>query len=454
MSRARRLALRVSAPGGGLLLAGTALVAIPTALRGQAGPTIVDVSPDAGTVVTADADPLDQESDVDFTYCIDWDNPPQQFSQKGVLGFLDPADNDAVVRVDSTFAQNAGASCPQGWELGDLAGFPKGRWTLWFLLEVVDGQQQTFTDSTTEGPVWLFPTSPALTITTPQDSASAAASTDLPSLTASTDLGSSQAVRLVHRFTPEGGGAESTFRTLSTFTDANGRASFSNLSLDQGDGTYVLVAETDSVPIPDGQGFDSPGRDQIVRSLNQDPPGLRVVVPGEDSTQSERFEVRGVAQPDAQVRLDDCDGCDALNEVVTAAQDSAWSFGVVTFPNPGPQSLRVVATDAQQQSSQETVSFEVVPNQAPTVTIVEPTADTVSVPVGEGVSFAAQAADPDGDQPLSVVWDFSRAGGALLPGETPPDSLVGTEVGPVSFAPADTFFVTAVARDPQGAESS
>lgn len=447
-----------SGPGAvsAALLAASFLAGSAVALSAQTGPVIDSVLPAADTLVT-DVDP--QNLGMDFIYCIDWENPLLQFqSQKGVIGWRDPANAGAVVREDSTTGQNASGTCPSGWELGAFTSqFERGRYRVWYEIEIVDGNNAVHTDSVSVDSVFLFDVPPTLEITTPADSVQVTASPSIDALDASTNLGRSQLVRLIHRFRPEGGGASTVYRVDTLYTNANGIAALDAIPLDQGDGEYVLVAETDSLPIADDPpDLNTPARDQIVRRLNQSGPGITVILPASDSAHGPRFEVHGTSQPTARVTIDQCDGCSARGDTVVAGADSAWTFGTVDFPTTGTNAIRLIAHDTVAATNSPgipdtaTVTFDVVANQAPTVAILAPAQDT-TILVGDSVRFRAEATDPDGD-PVTVVWSFSPTDPTFI--GSPPDSVVGADAGFVAFVPADTFAVSVIARDDAGATST
>lgn len=394
-----------------------------------------------------------------FVFCIDYENPPIQFlSRTGVIGWRDPAAGGAVVREDSTTSQEVSSACPTGWELGAATTqFARGRYRLWYEVRIVDGNNGVHTDSVSVDSVFIFDIGPTLGIAPPADSVLVTSTPSIAALDANTNLGPSQLVRLIHRFTPEGGGASTVYRVDSLYTNENGLAALDAIPLDQGDGEYVLVAETDSLPIADDPpDVDTPARDQVVRRLNQYGPGVTVILPAQDSTHSRQFEVHGASQPTARVTIDQCDGCDALGDTVVTDANGGWTFGAVDFPTAGANSIRIIAWDTVALNNSAgipdtaTVTFDVLQNQPPTVTMLEPGQDTV-IAVGDSVRFLAGASDPDGDA-VTVVWHFSAADTALA--GTPPDSVVGADAGPVAFAPAGLFTATATARDPHGAAAS
>lgn len=445
---------RTRLPGA---LAVLALLTLPGALRAQ-DPVIDSVFPAADTLVI-DAEPFDQQSDIDFAYCIKYVNSPIQFvSQKGVIGWRDPASGGAVVRMDSTTSLTTTTDCPQTWQLGALTDtFARGRYRLWYEIQIVDTNNAIHTDSVSVDSVFIFDTSPTLTLTTPTDSVAVTGAPSVPALDASTNLGPSQLVRLIQSFKPEGGGAAAVFRTDTVYTDVNGLATRDAIPLDQGDGEYVITAETDSLPIADNPPeVDSPGRDRIVRRLNQNGPGVAVTLPVQDSTHQQQFEVRGRSQPTARVTIDACDGCDALGDTVIAGPDSAWTFGTVDFPMTGANSIRIIAwdtvaiTDSPGIADTADVTFDIQVNRPPTLSVVEPADDTTRVFVGDSVRLQAGVSDPDND-PVTVAWTFTPTDPAF-PG-TPPDSVVGAAPGFVAFVPADTFTVRVVARDDRGGSS-
>ncbi len=116
--------------------------------------------------------------------------------------------------------------------------------------------------------------------------------------------------------------------------------------------------------------------------------------------------------------------------------------GSVRFDRAGNYLVEFTVTDRRGLSDptpgQVTVFVEP-PNQAPVAVISSP-ADNLAIQPGESVNFQGFAADPDGNAPLSYLWDF---GGAV------PRSTV-EDPGPVVFATPGTYRVTFTTIDALG----
>jgi PKD repeat protein len=128
-----------------------------------------------------------------------------------------------------------------------------------------------------------------------------------------------------------------------------------------------------------------------------------------------------------------------------------WNFGdgrtattltppTVTYATAGTFIVTLRATDSFGAFDVDTVIVTVnaQANRAPTVTITQPAGAAV-IAVGDSVTFAATANDPDGD-PLVVRWTFA-----------PGDTVRATTVPNRRFLAAGTFNVVVRATDPSGA---
>jgi hypothetical protein len=128
-----------------------------------------------------------------------------------------------------------------------------------------------------------------------------------------------------------------------------------------------------------------------------------------------------------------------------------WNFGdgrtattlappAVTYATAGTFTVTLRATDSFGAFDVDTVIVTVnaQANRAPTVTITQPAGAAV-IAVGDSVTFAATANDPDGD-PLVVRWTFA-----------PGDTVRATTVPNRRFLTAGNFNVIVRATDPSGA---
>ncbi|MFN0097319.1 MAG: PKD domain-containing protein [Gemmatimonadaceae bacterium] len=128
-----------------------------------------------------------------------------------------------------------------------------------------------------------------------------------------------------------------------------------------------------------------------------------------------------------------------------------WNFGdgrtattltppAVTYATAGTFIVTLRATDNLGAIDVDTVIVTVNPqaNRRPTVSITQP-AGNVVIAVGDSVSFAATATDPDGDL-LVVRWTFA-----------PGDTVRATTVPNRRFLSAGSFSVIVRATDPAGA---
>jgi len=126
-------------------------------------------------------------------------------------------------------------------------------------------------------------------------------------------------------------------------------------------------------------------------------PVVRIIEPTDNASTIQRFDVAGRATPGATVTLTSCFGCTAQGTTRVAAGDSTWRFSAVNFPPSAQlQSIITTVSDTTTLSSADTVRVTVVANQAPVVTRLSPSADSVRIAQGDSVFFAVNSTDPDG----------------------------------------------------------
>lgn len=126
------------------------------------------------------------------------------------------------------------------------------------------------------------------------------------------------------------------------------------------------------------------------------------------------------------------------------ATSTALAPGNHTYAAAGTYTVTFTATDAlglaDPTPATRTITVSAVPvNQAPNGTITAPAAN-VSITAGSAVSFAGTATDPDGNTPVTVLWNFgdgSATSTLLTPGNH-------------TYAVAGTYTVTFTATDSLG----
>ena len=116
--------------------------------------------------------------------------------------------------------------------------------------------------------------------------------------------------------------------------------------------------------------------------------------------------------------------------------------GTVRFDRAGNYLVEFTVTDRRGLSDPtpgEVMVFVEPPNLAPNSAISSPASDVAILP-GESINFQGFAADPDGNAPLTYVWDF----GGAMPRATVEDP------GPIVFTKPGTYRVTFTTIDALG----
>ena len=133
----------------------------------------------------------------------------------------------------------------------------------------------------------------------------------------------------------------------------------------------------------------------------------------------------------------------------------AWNFdegapnsnlqnpGLVVFEQDGTFEVQLVVTDSRGLVDPTPATVEVTvtasPNMAPVSEIQSP-ATNVTIPRGQSVNFQGFAADPDGNTPLTYLWDF----------DTSATNSTVEDPGAVPFNFAGTFVVRFLVHDALG----
>jgi PKD repeat protein len=122
-----------------------------------------------------------------------------------------------------------------------------------------------------------------------------------------------------------------------------------------------------------------------------------------------------------------------------AANQTVEDPGDVIFNTRGTYTVTFTVTDSLGAADPTPASRVITVNAPPNGVITKPTADTTIV-VGQTVTFAGSASDPDDHLPLSFLWDFG--GGA-------PSSAV-EDPGAVTFSTPGIYAVTFTVTDSLG----
>ncbi|QTD51163.1 PKD domain-containing protein [Sulfidibacter corallicola] len=117
--------------------------------------------------------------------------------------------------------------------------------------------------------------------------------------------------------------------------------------------------------------------------------------------------------------------------------------GSVTFDSPGTFTVSFTVTDslglADPTPDTVTITVQAPANQAPNGTIDAPSGNR-TITAGQSVSFSASASDPDGNTPLTYLWNFD--GGA--------SNRTVEDPGSVTFDSPGTFTVSFTVTDSLG----
>lgn len=117
--------------------------------------------------------------------------------------------------------------------------------------------------------------------------------------------------------------------------------------------------------------------------------------------------------------------------------------GAVTFNTPGTYSVALTVTDAQGNVDPTpatiTVIVQAATAQAPNGTIDAPSGSQ-TITAGDSITFAGSGADPDGNLPLSFMWNFG--GGAT--------NVNIEDPGTITFSTPGTYTVALTVTDAQG----
>ena len=128
------------------------------------------------------------------------------------------------------------------------------------------------------------------------------------------------------------------------------------------------------------------------------------------------------------------------------ADSTAQNPGSRQFNNPGTYVVTLTATDslgfADPTPAQRTITVtSPVANQAPNSTISAPSAN-VSITTGGTVSFSGSGSDPDGNTPLTYLWNFGSGSGIA--------NSTAQNPGSRQFNTAGTYVVTLTVTDSLG----
>jgi len=161
--------------------------------------------------------------------------------------------------------------------------------------------------------------------------------------------------------------------------------------------------------VADSMGFADPTPD--VRTITvgdaNHPPNGTIVAPSGSVTivQGQSVQFQGSASdPDGNLPA-----TYAWNFDEGAPNSNVQNPGPVVFEQYGTFEVQLVVTDSRGLADPTPASIEVTvtasPNQAPLSDITSP-AGNITISSGETVNFQGFAADPDGNIPLSYLWDF------------------------------------------------
>ncbi|HKJ93009.1 MAG TPA: PKD domain-containing protein, partial [Longimicrobiales bacterium] len=446
------------------LLAVTMAAALLVPARAAAQTVVIDsVLPHANTVYSD----LDSATPgVQFVWCIADTvtllNAGDPYTQDGVLkwfGYVPDNTNYPTyteVQVDSATAATRPSGCA-AYQVGNTSTLQKGLYSFYAIVQLTEqaGTPLTALDTAVIDSVWLYPSPAHIAFANfmtgapdPRDTIYTA--NPSPDVVIATDLGPGQNTHVKVLYTPFGSSVPVDSATSwYAVTDSTGVAPVYEETplLFSGDGSYAVIAASDSVP-----GTFAPARDTMIYIYTSAGLGMQVIQPDSGGTYATAFEVHGKVAPGTPLLLN-CN-CTETGDTTTSAADSTWTFGTVHF-NTDTVTIRWAdPTFPGLYSNGITIPFTFgAANQPPTATITAPSQDT-TVFVGDTVAFAGTGTDPDGTI-ASYAWVFGDAATAATATASHAYAAAGTDTvlftvtddsGATSVP--DTVVVTAVNNQP------
>jgi hypothetical protein len=181
-----------------------------------------------------------------------------------------------------------------------------------------------------------------------------------------------------------------------------------------------------------------------IKPLPDDPPIVQITLPADGFVVDEGSQVRleGTLLDDRDAAEDltitvyagDDVICEDLALAIDLDEERSATFACTWTATPGVTSLRVAAADSSTVDGQDSVSIEVTPSDAPTVTLIAPTADGGPYFADTLIGFELQIADAeDAAGDLIVAW--SDNDDALSMSGAGTDGADGRWTGSASLSP-------------------